>query len=758
MVTAEAGRLSPVKTYFYVDSPESLTLAASELRKYCSDYPDAMLAVDIETYFTHGKTTRLDGGTLKKKGNIIPQCILLPDGTYDGSVRLIQIGMNPRIVDRQLIIDVLKLEEKGVTRAEIGAFIREPLENTMLIGHNFKYDYSFLFIQFGVDFKYIRDTQVIAQVYGAGDYTQEYPSLIDKYRDCLEYGWFKDFTGRTFDEYEEFKKSHQKLNWKGELDDSDLQYGADDVRIIHFVYEKQVEQIDEFREVHERDFPDERGIANIIALECSDIPVFSMMETRGICVDEQHHVEKVLPALKEKIQDTEAELAKYFTQTIKRGEGRGKNRKVWEEQVPIKVRSPKMLDAVRKIIPEITNMKKQTLALYVGEHPSIQVILDCKSANQIDSFFGQGLLDKRYPDGKIHANFSQIGTKTGRSASNDPNMMQMPRDGGIRTSLTAPVGYTFICFDYSQIEPRIAAVLFREMELLEEYISNGHKADIYGITARILLGLAETPKSKEEYDRPSMKTCFLGKIYRMGPKTLADRVRSDSKGKINWYDTEKYGADYPKLINDRFDAGFPNITRAAQEVDRLARMKAEAEGTLAVFKNRKSVYIAQDKLGRIERLMLTKEQEKLPDFMLARNFASKKRKKKEINPDTGEIEIIEYTSNWNDFKERLNQIGRQAFNFRVQGLAASVLKLAARKIYLEFRAAGFCPITEGPVAFVHDEALLQVKDENIEQAVEIVQRCMKAAGEAVLEGAVPILVEGGWAKNWNDAKRAKVVA
>lgn len=107
--------------------------------------------------------------------------------------------------------------------------------------------------------------------------------------------------------------------------------------------------------------------------------------------------------------------------------------------------------------------------------------------------------------GKIHAELNPIITDTSRFASRAPNLQNLPRNGndpvGIRKFFVAPPGYTFVDFDFSQIELRVGAVYCRDEKLLEVYRTGG---DIHAMTTAVIYAIPydqakdkSAPHSKE---------------------------------------------------------------------------------------------------------------------------------------------------------------------------------------------------------------------------------------------------------------------
>lgn len=113
------------------------------------------------------------------------------------------------------------------------------------------------------------------------------------------------------------------------------------------------------------------------------------------------------------------------------------------------------------------------------DHPLARALIEFRGAKQQRSFFIEGW--KPYlVNSWLHPSFKLHGTVTGRLSCENPNLQQVPRDGFIRSLITAPPGWEFIEADLSQIELRIAAELARSKSLIKVFTSGG---DAHWLTA-----------------------------------------------------------------------------------------------------------------------------------------------------------------------------------------------------------------------------------------------------------------------------------
>jgi DNA polymerase-1 len=145
--------------------------------------------------------------------------------------------------------------------------------------------------------------------------------------------------------------------------------------------------------------------------------------------------------------------------------------------------------------------------------------------------------------GRVHTDFNQAVTATGRLSSSNPNLQNIPVrtefSRRIRKAFLPQEGWTLLSADYSQIELRILTHLSGEAVLVEAY-RNGD--DVHALTARLLLDKAEL--SAEE--RRLGKTINFGVIYGMGAQRFA-REAGVSQAEARDF-LRRYRQRYPQVF------------------------------------------------------------------------------------------------------------------------------------------------------------------------------------------------------------------
>ncbi|AJC63132.1 TPA: DNA polymerase I [Neisseria meningitidis] len=177
------------------------------------------------------------------------------------------------------------------------------------------------------------------------------------------------------------------------------------------------------------------------------------------------------------------------------------------------------------------------------DYPLPKIILQNRSLAKLKSTYTDKLPEMISPkDGRVHTTYAQAVAITGRLASNNPNLQNIPirtEEGRkVRRAFTAPQGSVIVSADYSQIELRIMAHLSGDKTLIAAF-QNGE--DVHRRTAAEVFGTAPENVSSEQ--RRYAKTINFGLIYGMGQYGLAKSLGIDNLSAKNFID--RYFARYP---------------------------------------------------------------------------------------------------------------------------------------------------------------------------------------------------------------------
>lgn len=162
------------------------------------------------------------------------------------------------------------------------------------------------------------------------------------------------------------------------------------------------------------------------------------------------------------------------------------------------------------------------------EHPVVDMVLNYRTLAKLNSTYCEGLLKVIADDGRIHSNFNQTETRTGRISSTEPNLQNIP----VRTELgremrkffCAKEGWVLVDADYSQIELRVLAHIAGDKNMIEAFKNN---EDIHAITASQVFNIPldmVTPIM-----RSRAKAVNFGIVYGIGAFSLAKDIGVSNK-------------------------------------------------------------------------------------------------------------------------------------------------------------------------------------------------------------------------------------
>lgn len=171
------------------------------------------------------------------------------------------------------------------------------------------------------------------------------------------------------------------------------------------------------------------------------------------------------------------------------------------------------------------------------EYPIVDKVLYYRTLSKLNSTYAQGLLSKIDSDGRIHSNFKQTVTATGRISSTEPNLQNIPIRTEIgrrlRKAFIPNEGYTLLSGDYSQIELRVLSHIAQDKNMINAF---NHDADIHTITASEVF---KTPIDKvTKAQRQAAKAVNFGIIYGISDFSLAKDIN------VSVSEASKYINDY----------------------------------------------------------------------------------------------------------------------------------------------------------------------------------------------------------------------
>ena len=177
------------------------------------------------------------------------------------------------------------------------------------------------------------------------------------------------------------------------------------------------------------------------------------------------------------------------------------------------------------------------------DHPLPKLLLEYRGLAKLKSTYTDKLPEMINPKtGRVHTTYGQAVAVTGRLASNDPNLQNIPirtaEGRRIREAFVAPPGTHIVSADYSQIELRIMAHISRDASLLKAFAAG---EDIHRATAAEIFGM--TPAQVDAEQRRYAKVINFGLIYGMSAFGLARQLGIERSAAQQYMD--RYFARYP---------------------------------------------------------------------------------------------------------------------------------------------------------------------------------------------------------------------
>ena len=299
---------------------------------------------------------------------------------------------------------------------------------------------------------------------------------------------------------------------------------------------KGCESLDEAYEKLEEDIKKENLSYIYEKIEIPIIPIIKQMEENGILID--------ISYLKKLSEDYHKELSII-------------EKNIWKEAgAEFNINSPKQISdilfnklgistkGVKKSAGGAISTRESELEKLKGEHKIVEEILKHRELQKLLSTYIDTIPSSVGPDGRLHASFIQTGTTTGRFASNNPNLQNIPikteLGKNIRNAFVAPLGYVLASFDYSQIELRVAALMSQDSYFIKAFKEG---RDIHSAVAMKVFGVDEEGVT---YDmRRRAKVINFGILYGMGVNALRENLGTDRKDAQIFYDN--YFAEFPTI-------------------------------------------------------------------------------------------------------------------------------------------------------------------------------------------------------------------
>ncbi len=417
-----------------------------------------------------------------------------------GKACYIPVGhKSPKCINKDAVIKKLKkiLEDPSIKK----------------IGQNIKFDFI-VFYKHGITLSSMEDTMLMSYVLDAGKNRHNMDTLSE-----IHLGYktisFKEMVGT----------GKKEINFSEVELDKAKDYAAEDADVTFRLYKKFIKNL-----------KSEKMINIYEIFEKPLIKILAFMEIEGVEIDSKF-LKSLSLKFEKKIQKLEKEVFKISKKEFN-------------------IASPKQLGEIIYNDLKIAGLKKTKKGSFATGasvledlsfkgHKFPKLILDWRQVSKLKNTYSDALPEHVNPNTKrVHTSFLLAATTTGRLASSDPNLQNIPiksEDGkDIRKAFTAKKNHLFISADYNQIEMRILADLADVKELKKAFKNN---EDIHSLTASQIFNI-DIKKVNQDHRRKA-KAINFGIIYGISQYGLAKQIN------VSNYEAEEF-------LNSYF-AKFPEI-------------------------------------------------------------------------------------------------------------------------------------------------------------------------------------------------------
>lgn len=624
----------------------------------------------------------------------------------------------------------------------IACFKRLSDNGVKVIYQNGKFDFKFMFNDFGLSIPVWWDTLLVSRALNQ----KEPAGLKERHAKYVEHS----------DEFSKFGDLFSNIPFQYIPVNYAYIYGAKDAEMTTELFQYQMKELETQPRV--------KWMLENIEFPCVKATI--ALEQNGVLIDKKYaqdlHV-KYQKLLEDAEKNCYSELEKFKMQ-IESYKAHHINCKLGS---PINLGSPTQLSILFydiMLLPSVSKKEPRGTGEDIIEKWSNSKDANC---HKYKTFFDSLLAYREYKklmttyidalpeqtesDGRIHCSFNQYGADTGRFSSSEPNLQNIPsHNKDIRPMFTVPEGYCLIGSDFSQQEVRLMAVMSKDEHMIEAYKQG---RDIYAWVASMIYKVpyeeckefrpdGSTNKEGKER-RNNTKAIVLGINYSRSVKTIAESLNISEKEAQEIYDT---------FLNT-----FPRIKEFIKSTQEKVRKYGFTE---TMFGRRR--YIPDMQLEEIEVIRTKPNQAELDptnfesdvnlDYSISnseKEYWIKRIKKsfgfmqKQKIIDEAKSEGIEIRDN----RLKIQEAERQCVNSVIQGTAGDQTKLALISLVNneELNRLGFkVNLT------VHDEILGECPIENAKRCAEILSYTMAHSLDKYCD--MPFKCDAEFSKSWYGEK------
>ena len=383
-----------------------------------------------------------------------------------------------------------KCIEKDLVLKKLKPLLEDP--SIKKIGQNIKFDFI-VFFKHGINMTSMEDTMLMSYVLDAGKNRHNMDTLSEIHLNHKTIS-FKDLVGT----------GKKEINFSEVDVEKAKDYAAEDADITFRLYKK-----------FQKSLKDEKMINIYEIFEKPLLKILAFMEIEGVKIDN-----KFLKSLSTKF---EKKIVKIQNEVFK------------ISKKEFNIASPKQLGEILYNDLKIADLKKTKKGSFATSasvledlafkgHKFPQLVLDWRQVSKLKNTYSDSLPEHINPNTqRVHTSFLLAATTTGRLASSDPNLQNIPiksEDGkDIRKAFIAKKDHVLISADYNQIEMRILADLADVKGLKKAFKNN---EDIHSLTASQIFNV--DIKKVNQDQRRKAKAINFGIIYGISQYGLAKQI------------------------------------------------------------------------------------------------------------------------------------------------------------------------------------------------------------------------------------------
>ena len=427
---------------------------------------------------------------------------------------LIGISLSSKI-GKACYIPVGHKSKKNIDKEQTLKKLKPLLEDPSIkkIGQNIKFDFIVLF-KHGIKITSMEDTMLMSYVLDSGKNRHNMDTLSEIHLNHKPIA-FKDLVGT----------GKKEINFSFVDLEKAKDYAAEDADVTFRLYKK-----------FNKSLKDEKMINIYETFEKPMIKILADMEIEGIKIDNDF-LKTLSSKFGKKIEKIQREVYKISKKEFN-------------------IASPKQLGEILYNDLKISDLKKTKKGSFATSasvledlafkgHKFPQLVLDWRQISKLKNTYSDTLPEHINPKTKrIHTSFLLAATTTGRLASSDPNLQNIPiksEDGkDIRKAFIAEKGLSLISADYNQIEMRILADLADVKELKKAFRNN---EDIHSLTASQIFNIGINKVNEDQ--RRKAKAINFGIIYGISQYGLAKQINVSNQDAEEFLNA--YFAKFPEI-------------------------------------------------------------------------------------------------------------------------------------------------------------------------------------------------------------------